>query len=303
MVIHAGIVQTVPPVSDDYPQLENRLYQHVRYLSEEIGERHHDNQAALEKTVEYIDGQFQQMGYRTELQRINGRNDVNIISEIRGNKSPGLILIIGAHYDSVWLSPGADDNATGVAALLEIGRAFKNLSPGKTIRFIAFGNEEQPFSETEDMGSYYYAKTVSGNRDVITGMFSLEMLGFYSSEKNSQNYPLLARWLYPDTADFIAFISNFDSRPLLVKAIKSYSRHARVNAEGLVIHEKILPDIRRSDHASFWDHKIPAVMITDTAEFRNMNYHSVGDVIETLDFETMSSVVAALIPMFEKLAE
>ena len=302
MVIHGKTVQNIPPGDIQYLQLKDRLHRHVRYLSEEIGERHRDNEGALEKTVEYIDRQFQQMGYRTRLQEINGQDDVNVITEIRGNRTPDRILIVGAHYDSVWLSPGADDNASGIAALLEIARAFVHLKPGKTIRFIAFGNEEKPFSETENMGSYFYVKTAVEHNEFITGMFSLEMLGYYSSDKNSQKYPLVARWIFPDTADFIAFISNLDSRSL-IEAIGRYSKHARGRAEGLVIHEKILPDIRRSDHASFWDYRIPAVLISDTAEFRNSNYHSVSDVMETLDFETMSAVIAGLIPMFESLVE
>ena len=296
--------RTTKPYSGDsiahLESLKDRLYQHVWFLSEEIGERHNENQGSLEKTINYITQEFNSAGYNPELQNFGPLQNSNIIAEITGTDNE--VLIIGAHYDTVWLSPGADDNATGIAGLLEIARALSGSSPVKTIRFIAFANEEQPYSHTDDMGSRVYARSVNEKNENIVGMISLEMLGYYSDEPGGQKFPSLAHWFYPDTASFIGFISNLQSRKFLLSALNHYRTGAIVPAEGLAIPVSLVPDIQRSDHASFWTLGYPAIMITDTANFRNINYHSVGDVIHTLDFNHMVGVVSGLIKMTAALA-
>lgn len=283
-------------------ELQARLQQHVLTLAEEIGERHHSEKKSLDKAAQYIKQEFVKAGFEPTLQLFNESVYCNIIAEIAGNEKQNDIIIIGAHYDTVWLSPGADDNASGVAALLEIARALSGQHLARTVRLIAFTNEEQPFADTEEMGSKIYVRSLLDKDENIIAMFSLEMLGFYSDKKGSQRYPAVANLFYPDTASFIAFVSNLPSRSLLISAMANYSGKATVPAHGLAVPEFLVPDIRRSDHASFWDFGYPAVMITDTADYRNINYHTVGDVIGTLDFNRMAGVVAGLINTFELLA-
>jgi len=287
--------------SEQLKELAKQLQNHVWVLSEDIGERHYELPESIEKTVNYIKREFRNTGFNPELQVFGNQAFCNVITEITGTNKKNEIIIIGAHYDSVWLSPGADDNASGVAGLLEIARILASNNYLRTIRFVAFANEEHPFSGTENMGSRVYAQSLAEKNEDIVAMFSLEMLGFYSNETGSQKYPAGAGWFYPDTANFIAFISNIYSRSLLVKAINYYN-DVSVPAQGLAAPEFLVPDIRRSDHASFWELGYPAVMITDTSNFRNVNYHTVGDRIETLDFDRMAGVVSGLSKMIKNLA-
>lgn len=301
------VIRGQEPQSTKYPntgessRLASKLYTHVKVLSEEIGERHYEIPEALNRTVKYISNEFQGAGIEPVFQKFGDQEFINIISEIPGTGKRDEIIIVGAHYDTVWLSPGADDNASGVAALLEMAKTLSGNNFTRTVRFVAFANEEQPFPETETMGSRVYAKLSAQKGENIIGMFSLEMLGFYSDVPSSQKYPPIISPFYPDTGNFIAFVSNICSRSLLKKAINHY-HDSKFAAQGLAAPEFLLPDIRRSDHASFWDNGFPAVMITDTANFRNPNYHSVGDRIETLDFERMASVVSGLTGMIKGLA-
>ena len=288
---------------NDLDGLQNQLQRHVKVLSEDIGERHHEIPESLDRTVAYITQELRIAGYDPEIQSFGDRPYYNVIAEITGGKKKNEIIIVGAHYDTVWLSPGADDNASGVAALLEIAGNFSDSHPARTIRFVAFGNEEEPFSGTVNMGSLVYARSVLEKRENIIGMFSLEMLGYYSEEAGSQSYPVPLSWFYPDTALFVAFVANISSRPLLVRTIRHFRQNSDFPAEGLAAPESLVPHIRRSDHASFWDAGYPAVMVTDTANFRNMNYHTVGDVARTLDYEKMVRVVNGLMLMLEDLAQ
>jgi Zn-dependent M28 family amino/carboxypeptidase len=283
--------------------IRNRLNHHVHLLSEEIGERHIANPASIDRTVDYILQEFEKAGFNPKLHAY-GRDGLyhNVVAELAGGNKKDEIIIIGAHYDTVRLSPGADDNASGVAALLVIAGHLAGNRPEKTIRFIAFANEEQPFSESDDMGSRMYAREMRSRNENILVMFSLEMLGCYSDQAGSQNYPAPLNWFYPHTASFIAFIANISSRPLLLQAIRRFQRHSDFPVEGLAAPEIFLPDIRRSDHASFWDHGYKAVMITDTALYRNRNYHTAGDIARTLDYEKMATVIQGLILMVTDLA-
>jgi Zn-dependent M28 family amino/carboxypeptidase len=296
--------QALIPVKKQSEQLKDlakQLQNHVRVISEDIGERHYELPDAIDKAVNYIKQEFRNAGFDPELQVFGNQAFCNVITEITGTDKKNEIIVIGAHYDSVWLSPGANDNASGVAGLLEIARTLASNNYLKTIRFVAFANEEHPFSGTENMGSRVYAQSLADKNENIVAMFSLEMLGFYSDKAGSQKYPAGAGWFYPDTANFIAFISNLYSRSLLVNAINNYN-DVSVSAQGLAAPEFLVPDIRRSDHASFWEVGYPAVMITDTANFRNINYHTVGDRIETLDFYRMAGVVSGLSKMIKNLA-
>ncbi len=282
--------------------LEKRLYRHIRVLSEEIGERHFENTGSLEKTADYIEQEWIAEGLQPVRQSYADNTYHNIIAEIRGSKQLDEIIIVGAHYDTVWLSPGANDNASGVAALLELSRNLVKLNPERTVRFVAFTNEEQPFAGLDEMGSRVYARLLHQQGENVVAMYSLEMLGYYSDKPGSQSYPVPLSWFYPDQANFIAFVGNIQSGCLLWQSLNAFRRHSDFPAQGLIMSERLVPDIRRSDHASFWDAGYPAVMVTDTAEFRNIHYHTVGDVMRTLDLKKMAGVVEGLTMMLAGLA-
>lgn len=282
--------------------LEKRLYQHIRVLSEEIGERHFENTGSLGKTADYIEQEWIAAGLQPVRQSYADNTYHNIIAEIRGSKQLDEIIIVGAHYDTVWLSPGANDNASGVAALLELSRNLVKLNPERTVRFVAFTNEEQPFAGSDEMGSMVYARLLHQQGENVVAMYSLEMLGYYSDMPGSQSYPVPLSWFYPDQANFIAFVGNIPSGLLLWQSLNAFRRLSDFPAQGLIMSERLVPDIRRSDHASFWDAGYPAVMVTDTAEFRNIHYHTVGDVMRTLDLKKMAGVVEGLTRMLADLA-
>lgn len=282
--------------------LAQQLYRHVWTLSETIGERHYEQPGSLEKSAHYIEQELQRCGLAPARQSFGTPPFYNVTAQITGATKPDEIIIVGAHYDTVWLSPGADDNASGVAALLELACLLARERHDRSLRFVAFANEEQPFAGMEDMGSRVYVRSLHAQRENVIAMFSLEMLGYYSDEPHSQNYPAPLRWFYPDTASFIAFVSNIPSSLLLFRSIRSFRRHSDFHAEGLAVPERVIPDIRRSDHASFWDAGYPALMVTDTAVYRNINYHTVGDVARTLDYSKMAAVVTGLSGMLADLA-
>ena len=282
--------------------LEIRLSRHIRILSEEIGERHFENPGSLKKTADYIVQEWIAAGLQPVRQSYADNTYHNIIAEIRGSKKPDEIIIAGAHYDTVWLSPGANDNASGVAAMLELSRNLVNRNPERTVRFVAFTNEEQPFAGSDEMGSVVYARLLHQQGEHVIAMYSLEMLGYYSDKPGSQSYPVPLNWFYPDQANFIAFVGNIQSGYLLWRSLNAFRRHSDFPAQGLIMPEKLVPDIRRSDHASFWDAGYPAVMVTDTADFRNIHYHTVGDFMRTLDMKKMAGVVAGLTMMLADLA-
>ncbi len=286
----------------DEKLIRQSLEQHVYYLAEEIGERHYENPGAIENTIDYIFARFSESGYSPRRELFGGRPYQNLVVELRGSVYPEEIIVVGAHYDTVWLSPGADDNASGVAVLIEMARLLSGKKLARTVRLIAFGNEEHPYAETPDMGSIVHAGSARARDENIIAMYSLEMVGFYSDKPGSQNYPALIKWFYPDTANFIGFIGNISSGILLARSLARFRCYTDFPAEGLWISEKIVPDIRRSDHASFWDQGYPALLITDTSLYRNSNYHTVGDTVDTLNYAKMARLVSGLSLMIFDLA-
>jgi Zn-dependent M28 family amino/carboxypeptidase len=283
-----------PELTPALEEVENRLSDHVRVLSHDIGERHALFPAKLESAASYIEAQFSSMGYVPRSEVVNNRDHRNIIVDKYGTTDRNKILILGAHYDSVILSPGADDNASGVASLLELARQHVDASLPFTLRFVAFVNEERPFFGSDDMGSLHHARRAKERNEEVIGMYSLEMVGYYKHEDNSQWYPPIVRNFYPHKANYIAFIGNLMSREFLHHSISSFRGKASIPSQGLVAPQFLVPDIRRSDHAPFWFHGIPAIMITDTANFRNKNYHRNSDRAETLDYESMALLVEGI---------
>ncbi|MDT8399970.1 MAG: M20/M25/M40 family metallo-hydrolase [Pseudomonadales bacterium] len=291
----------LPALSVEQQAVRERLQQHVQVLAADIGERHHNNMPALNRAADYIQQQLRALGYEPLIQQFGDKDYRNIVVEVPASGDSGEIIVIGAHYDS-WLTPGADDNASGVAVLLELARAFAGQSLPRTLRFVAFPNEERPFFGTEAMGSRVSAALARARGDRITAMFSLEMLGYYSSEAGSQHYPPVIDLRYPDTANFIAFIANVGSATVMRRAIAYFRGQSLFPAEGMAAPQWLVPDIRRSDNSAYWYYDYPAVMVTDTSNFRNPNYHSARDTVATLDYDSMARVLTGLRGMFQALA-
>jgi peptidase M28-like protein len=291
------------PLTDSQKELSKRLQVHVWRLADEIGERHFGEPKAYNSAADYILNMFKQndlVPYEDEFgDKLQYRN---IVAEHYGTTLAEEIIVIGAHYDTVWLSAGADDNASGVAVLLEIAKQLKTKQLKRSVRFVAFANEEQPHFLTENMGSLFHAKHSHDRGDKIIGMISLEMLGYYSDEANSQNYPSPFSWFYPDTANFVAFVSNFNSRSFLRKNIDAFRDSKQFPSEGLTAPLLLVRDVQRSDQAAFWQYNIPAFMVTDTAAYRNYSYHNVGDVPISLDYDAMARVTTGLVTMIEQVS-
>jgi hypothetical protein len=291
------------PLTDEETALEEQLRAHVTMLGQTIGDRNIWRPHKLAEAAVYIQEQFRAAGYdvATQEYRCRGMLVTNVEVVIEGAKTPGEIVVIGAHYDSVRGCPAANDNGSGVAALLEIARLLKGHEPGRTLRLVAFVNEEPPFFQTGQMGSHVYASRCRGNKENITAMVSLETIGFYSDEKGSQKYPFPFSLLYPDTGNFIAFVGNLSSRSLVRRAIRSFREHAKFPSEGAATPGWIT-GVGWSDHWSFWKHGYPAIMVTDTAPFRYAHYHWASDTPDKLRYDRMARVVAGLAEVVKDLA-
>ena len=298
-----GKIQTLKPLSQKQVQMSERLRIHVEKLAGEIGERHYQKPKSYAAAAAYIQDAFLENKLVPYIEEFGDKLQFsNIIAEVYGTTLPDEIIIVGAHYDTVWMTPGADDNASGVAVLLELARQLKSRQLNRTVRFIAFANEEFPHFLRKDMGSLFHAKRSSDRGDNIKGMISLEMLGYYSDKANSQNYPRPFNLFYPDKANFIAFVSNFHSRDLMSDSIRLFREAQAFPSEGLAAPVVLVPDVRRSDQAAFWNYGIKAFMVTDTAAYRNYAYHNVSDVPNSLDYDAMARVTTGLIEMIAGLA-
>lgn len=257
----------------------------------------------LPTAAAHIERSFKEAGYDVLEQKFtaDGVPVDNVSVEIGGRSRPSEIVIIGAHYDSVAISPGADDNASGVAVLLAIARRIRSEQPKRTIRLVAFANEEPPMFKSAQMGSYVYAKRAREHGENIVGMLSLESIGYYDTRPRSQAYPFPLGLFYPSTGDFIGFAGNLRSRALVAKCVASFRRHAQFPAESAALPE-LIQEIGWSDQWSFWQFGYAALMVTDTALFRNPHYHSPSDTPETLDYDRLALVTEGLIGVTLDLA-
>ena len=222
--------------------------------------------------------------------------------EISGTASPGDIVIIGAHYDTVPGCAGANDNTTGVAAVLELARLLSTRITDRTVRLVAFVNEEPPFFRTDLMGSRVYARRCRERDDNVVAMLSLETIGFYADEPGSQKYPFPFSFFYPDTGNFVGFVGNLGSRSLTRRAIRAFRESTQLPSEGLAAPAWI-PGIGWSDQWSFWQEGYPGVMITDTAPFRYPYYHTPQDTPDRIDYDRFARVVMGVSRVVEVLAQ
>lgn len=280
-----------------------RLKAHVEQLAGTIGERNVYRPRALRAAADYIRRCWRGQGYEVVEQSYEaaGVSSANLEISRTGSDRPDEIVLLGAHYDSVRGSPGANDNGSGVAALLELSRLFATAVPACTLRFVAFTNEEPPFFFYGRQGSLIYARMARRRGDDIRLMISLETIGCYLDAHGSQKYPVFMRRFYPDQGNFVAFVSNFRSRKRmgeLARAFRSVSdfpmEHAALPA--------FIPGVAWSDHLSFWRQRYRAMMITDTAFYRYPYYHDARDTPEKLQYEALARLVNGLFRALLQLA-
>jgi Zn-dependent M28 family amino/carboxypeptidase len=280
-----------------------QLRTHVGMLAEAIGERNLWRHSALERAADYIFGNLEASGYTPGRQtyEISRLPVSNIDAALAGARRPAEVLVVGAHYDTVSGCPGANDNATGVAAMLELAARFASHPRPRTIRFVAFVNEEPPFFKTDQMGSLVYARAARARREQVIGMPSLETMGYYSEAAGSQQYPAPVGMLYPDVGNFIGFVSNIQSARLLMKARRAFKRRTPFPLQSGALPDAI-PGVGWSDHWAFWQAGYRAMMVTDTAPFRYQWYHTADDTPDKIDYDKLAHVVDGLEAVVDALA-
>jgi len=273
----------------------DQLRKHVHHLAETIGERNVLRPAALHAAEDYIKQFWSEQGYAVIPQDYitRGVRSANLEITRRGSTRPDEIILLGAHYDSVKGGPGANDNGSGIAALLELARLFAAMAPARTLRFVAFTNEEPPFFLVGKPGSMLYAREARRRGDNIRLMISLETIGCYSDKPGSQAYPPLFRHFFPDRGNFIAFVSNFRSRRAMRKLARAYRESTDFPMEHAATFAAI-PGVAWSDHLSFWRNRYRAMMITDTAFYRYPYYHTPQDTPDKLNYDAFARMTNGL---------
>jgi Zn-dependent M28 family amino/carboxypeptidase len=312
------------PLSEDGRALSSRLSNHVWMLASDIGARSLTSAPEnLERAALYIEHVFKSHGFEVSAQEYSvetltqknwQRTDQgisfpsvhhktrNIIAEIKGHKCPEELIVVGAHYDSVYDCPAANDNGSGVAGLLEIAGLLSAEKLKRTIRFVAFTNEEPPFFRTEQMGSYQYARLCKERAENIKAMICLETIGYYSETPNSQRFPHpMLGLVFPKLGNFILLVSNLESKSVLAKAIKSFRSAVKFPSEALAIPAAV-KGVAFSDHASFWDFGYPAFMVTDSAFYRYPHYHEPEDTPDKIDYDKLARVVLGLSSVVRDIA-
>jgi hypothetical protein len=280
----------LPALTPAQRELSEELRGDVATLAVEIGERNVGTLSNLNAAADFIEATLRATGMRVTRQQYEiGTHPVyNIEATLRGTVKPEEIVVVGAHYDTVYKCPGANDNGTGIAALLAIAERLSGAPLARTVRFVAFTNEEPPFYRTARMGSVIYAQRCRERDEDIVLMLSLETIGYYTDEPKTQKYPVPVGFMYPRTGNFIGFASNIKSAGTLRKVVGLFRKHAQFPSEGGAV------DIGWSDQWSFWQAGYPGVMVTDTAPYRYPWYHDPEDLPDKLDFERMARVVEGL---------
>ena len=302
-------ISNAAPLSPDEVTSREELRADVQKLAGEIGERNMWHYTQLNAAADFIEDSFSRAGLhpRRDSYEIRGQACHNIEAEIPGaqgaadSRPPPSIILIGAHYDSVFGSPGANDNGSGVAAMLALARRFAGKTTQHTVRFVAFVNEEPPYFLGGDMGSFVYASRCKARGDKISAMISLETIGYFSDAPHSQTYPSPGLGIfYPKVGNFIGFVSNVPSRALLRRVVALFRKHAKIPSEGAAL-PSFIPGVSWSDQWSFWRHGYPGIMVTDTAPFRYPHYHSASDMPDKLDYDRFTLVVSGIQRVIEDL--
>ena len=289
-------VGALKPLLPSEAILSARLKGHVTAIASEPHNVRHPE--ALERSAAYIERALMDMGYTVRRQVFDSADqhyvrNIEVVIEAANKDAP--TLVIGAHYDSYGEAPGADDNGSGTAAVIELARSLADLR-GKSpyrLRLVLFVNEEPPFFKTDKMGSLVYARWLAQSGEPVAGMLSLETIGFYSDRQDSQHYPTPLDLLYPTKGDFVAFVGTTSSRGLVRKTVESFRQNAQFPSVGGTA-PGFVQGLDWSDHWSFNQNGIPALMVTDTAPFRYPHYHSTADTPDKVDYDRLARVVAGL---------
>jgi Zn-dependent M28 family amino/carboxypeptidase len=283
----------LPPVTPVHVSLAAEIKADVTFLAGTIGHRDTDHSENLGRVADYIEKELKKAGLVVVRHPYTVANQTvyNLDAEIKGETDE--VVLVGAHYDSVKGAPGANDNASGVAAVLALARRMGKDRPQRTLRLAAFVNEEPPYFQTDRMGSLVYAKECQARGDKIAAMISVETIGCYSDEPGSQRYPSPFNLFYPKEGNFIAFVGNVESADLVKRIIGQFRKDVRFPSEGAAVLGSI-EGVGWSDHWSFWKCGYKAIMVTDTAPFRYRWYHTAGDTPDKLDYERTARVVEGL---------
>ncbi|AFZ27827.1 putative aminopeptidase [Cylindrospermum stagnale PCC 7417] len=294
----------LPPLQPEEIARQKSLQLDVKKLAVDIGIRNYSQYEQLNSAKNFLATALTQAGYEVKQQdyKIDDKLYYNIEAEHRGIGKPDEIVVVGGHYDSAFFSPGANDNATGAVATLELARMFANKKTTRTIRFVEFTNEEPPFFWTDEMGSLVYAKQLHQRNEKVVAMLSLETMGYFSDGVDSQKYPFPVGLFYPNQGNFIGFVGNINSGDLVRNAIASFRRHVQFPSEGSSLPSWI-PGVGWSDQWSFWQQGYKAIMVTDTAPFRFPYYHTEQDTLDKIDFQKLARVVTGLAKVISDLAE
>ncbi len=293
----------------DTPKTVERLREHVRQLTVTIGERSVRLPQNLEKTAAYIESFYRgiDLPVQREPYRYRDFDVANIVAELDFSSKPGKNYLLGAHYDSVWGTVGADDNASAIAVQLEIARQLQSKlgekKLGLRVRFVSFALEEPPVFGTRHMGSKIHARNAKKKSERIDGMICLEMVGYTCHQEGCQGYPFPLIFMgYPKQGNFIGMVGNLKSRGLTRSLFKAFQKNPKLPVVKLTVPFGgwIMPSVRLSDHAPFWDQGYRAVMITDSAFYRNPHYHLPSDTMDKLDFEFMAELVESLVMFFDE---
>lgn len=286
----------VPDVS------EQQLINHVKQLSIAFHPRNYAHLDNLNDTADYIKQYLKQYSNRVSEQKfeVEGNTYRNIIA--RFGPAEGELIVIGAHYDSCGMTKGADDNASGVAGLLELARLLKENPPKSPVELVAYSLEEPPFFSTDNMGSSFHARWLAQTKQPVKLMISLEMIGYFSDQPNSQDFPLgIMKNLYSDKGNFIAVIGNMANSKATAE-VKSLMMGATDLPVYSLNAPAIIPGIDYSDHLHYWKNGFQAVMVTDTSFYRNHNYHAHGgDSWDQLDYQRMAKVVQGIYAVVQNL--
>ena len=291
----------------DIQQTKQQLQDHVKALTVTIGERSVGVPANLKETAAYIKSFYHAIGVPANSQPYSYADFVveNIITKVSFSPHAKYRFLVGAHYDSVAGTVGADDNASAIAVQLETARHLAalmgNAKLDLTVKFVSFALEEPPAYNTRHMGSRMYAKKVRKDKEQIDGMICLEMVGYTCHEPGCQGYPFPLMFMdYPKEGNFIGIVNNFKSRDFAGRLAKQFQKNIQLPVVKLTVpfNGWVMPAVRLSDHASFWDQRFKAVMLTDSAFYRNPYYHTAADTMDKLDFEFMAEVVESLLLFF-----
>jgi hypothetical protein len=290
----------------------------VQALAEGIGARHAGSPQTLRKARDWLEQRLQRIAqttsgdgsgtaggtYWAEDLGSEGHHAENLIVDLpsQSGRVDGPRLVLGAHYDTEPQTPGANDNASGVALALELAWALAREPAAAPVRIALFANEEQPYFGTEAMGSLVHARRARARGEPLCGMISLETLGYFTDEPDSQGYPWPLGAFYPSTGNFVAFVGNFASRGLLTRTVAAFRQSVVFPSEAAALPE-FLPGVGWSDHWAFWRAGYPALMVTDTAVFRDPHYHRPTDRPENLDYLRLARLTEGLLAAVRKVAE